>query len=255
MTPAPGPSFNPNFAWLLWQRAAADPHGVVLRQREAVTSYAALRDRAAAVACALRGRGLAPGDRVAIFVDHAADAAAAFFGTLAAGGIAVIANENLRPRQIEHIRSHCQAGTLIASGSLLARQPRPVEAPAGTILPVDALPARGDGEPIARMGMDPAQIIYTSGSTGPPKGVTLSHGNHWAAMRAVTSYLGIVATDRIASILPFSFTYGLNQLVCAAGTMQSPPLLWRQSWRGRLRQPGQPSRVKSADARRSSNSP
>lgn len=212
------PSINPNFAWLLWRRAADDPDAVVLRQREATTSYAALRDRAAAIADALRGRGLAPGDRVAIFVDQAADAAAAFFGTLAAGGIAVIANENLRPRQIEHILTHCQAATLIASQELLARQPRPVDAPAGTILPVETLPSCGDAEPLPRMGMDPAQIIYTSGSTGPPKGVTLSHGNHWAAMRSVISYLGIVADDRIASILPFSFTYGLNQLVCATGT-------------------------------------
>ena len=216
--PSPSAPLIRNFAWLLWRRAAADPHGVALRQREGLTSYAALRDRAAAVAEALLARGMAPGGRVAVFVDQAADAAAAFFGTLAAGGIAVIANENLRPRQIEHILTHCQAGTLIASQALLARQPRPLEASAETIVPVDTLPQGGDGEPVERLGMDPAQIIYTSGSTGPPKGVTLSHGNHWVAMRSIISYLGIVATDRIGSILPFSFTYGLNQLICAVAT-------------------------------------
>jgi acyl-CoA synthetase (AMP-forming)/AMP-acid ligase II len=37
-------------------------------------------------------------------------------------------------------------------------------------------------------------------------------------MRAVVSYLHIVHTDRIASLLPFSFDYGLNQLLCCAGT-------------------------------------
>jgi acyl-coenzyme A synthetase/AMP-(fatty) acid ligase len=37
-------------------------------------------------------------------------------------------------------------------------------------------------------------------------------------MRAVTEYLQITAEDRIASLLPFSFDYGLNQLLCAAGT-------------------------------------
>jgi hypothetical protein len=31
---------------------------------------------------------------------------------------------------------------------------------------------------------------------------------------AVTSYLGITCDDRIASLLPFSFDYGLNQLLC-----------------------------------------
>ena len=37
-------------------------------------------------------------------------------------------------------------------------------------------------------------------------------------MQAVTDYLGITAEDRIASLLPFSFDYGLNQLLCAVGT-------------------------------------
>jgi acyl-CoA synthetase (AMP-forming)/AMP-acid ligase II len=63
-----------------------------------------------------------------------------------------------------------------------------------------------------------AQIIYTSGSTGLPKGVTLSHANLWAGMDAVTTYVGISSGDRVASLLPFSFDYGLNQLLCAAGT-------------------------------------
>ncbi len=72
--------------------------------------------------------------------------------------------------------------------------------------------------PISRQGMDPAQITYTSGSTGLPKGVTISHANLWAAMQAVTSYLGIVPDDRIASVLPFSFVYGMSQVLCAVGT-------------------------------------
>jgi acyl-CoA synthetase (AMP-forming)/AMP-acid ligase II len=37
-------------------------------------------------------------------------------------------------------------------------------------------------------------------------------------MHATTSYLGIVPEDRIASLLPFSYVYGFNQLLCATGT-------------------------------------
>jgi len=51
-------------------------------------------------------------------------AAAAFFGALAAGAIAVVVNETLRPRQIEHVLSHARARCLITTGELLARQPR-----------------------------------------------------------------------------------------------------------------------------------
>src|SRR5206468_1905486 len=53
---------------------------------------------------------------------------------------------------------------------------------------------------------------------GLPKGVTISHANLWAGTQAVVTYVGIGATDRIASLLPFSFDYGLNQLLSAAVT-------------------------------------
>src|SRR3546814_1137891 len=69
-----------------------------------------------------------------------------------------------------------------------------------------------------RTGADMAHIIYTSGSTGMPKGVVVSHANVWAGMRAVVAYLGINQYDRIASLLPFTFDYGLNQLLCSVGT-------------------------------------
>ena len=52
-------------------------------------------------------------------------------------------------------------------------------------------------------------------STGRPKGVKLSHDNLIAGTRIVRSYLGITAADRILSLLPFSFDYGLNQLLSA----------------------------------------
>lgn len=69
--------------------------------------------------------------------------------------------------------------------------------------------------PASRTAHDVAQIIYTSGSTGRPKGVAISHGNLHAGAWAVARYLAIGPDDRIASLLPFSFDYGLNQLLVA----------------------------------------
>jgi acyl-CoA synthetase (AMP-forming)/AMP-acid ligase II len=43
----------------------------------------------------------------------------------------------------------------------------------------------------------------------------LSHGNLLAGSRIVCRYLGIRDTERILSVLPFSFDYGLNQLLTA----------------------------------------
>ena len=210
-------ALQPNLAHLLWD--AADAHGErpAVIEREATVSYAALRAHAAAVAAHLRETGVAPGDRVGILLERGADAVAAFFGVLAAGGVAVNINETLRSRQIEYQLERTSARVLIASAELLSRLPRPIETTA-RLIPVDELPRRGESHPIPRVGDDVAQITFTSGSTGKPKGVTLSHANLWAVTHSVVGYLGLHEGDRIASLLPFSFVYGLNQVLCALGS-------------------------------------
>ena len=60
-----------------------------------------------------------------------------------------------------------------------------------------------------------AAILYTSGSTGKPKGVVLSHRNLIAGATSVAQYLKNSPDDRILSVLPLSFDYGLNQLTTA----------------------------------------
>ena len=206
---------NPNAAWMLCRTASDHAERIAVRDRERAFTYAALQQRAASLGQALIGHGVRPGDRVAIFLERDLDAAAAFFGTLAIGAVAVNVNETLRPRQVEHIARHADARVLLTSSAVLERLPRPLEV---TSVIVDAGAISNEGssldEPVSRTGGDVAQIIYTSGSTGLPKGVTLSHANVWAGARAVTSYLGITLEDRIASLLPFSFDYGLNQLLC-----------------------------------------
>jgi len=215
-----GPGVVPpplNAALLLWQSAARRGDRVAIVERGSTVDYTALRERAAVLGAALRAAGMGADDRVAILLERGRDAAAAFFGTLAAGAIAVVVNETLRPRQIEHVLAHSGARCLITTGDLLARQPRRLSTDA-VVLDASAIHGRGDRfAPVARRDDDVAQIVYTSGSTGLPKGVAVSHANLWALTRAVVSYLGLTETDRLASLLPFSFVYGVGQLLCAVG--------------------------------------
>src|SRR5437588_2783860 len=202
---------------MLWDTAARVGDRAAVSERGATTTYAALVARAAAIGRALQAAGVGPGDRAAVFLERGADAAAAFFGALAAGAVVVNVNETLRPLQVEHVLRHAGARALVTTGRLLTRQPRPLDAEATPLL-VETLPPAASLEPVERVGSDVAELIYTSGSTGLPKGVTLSHANLWAGTRAVIGYLGITSADRIASLLPFSFDYGCNPLLCAVAT-------------------------------------
>jgi len=207
---------NCNAALLLWRAAHKGGARPAIVERDGTLDYTGLLGRAAGVAVALADAGVGPNTPVAIFLERGGDAAAAFFGTLAVGGIAVFVNETLRPRQIDHILAHSGARHLLTTAELLARQPRAL-AGSPQIVDVGIIAPSHDGAvaPVSRLRDDVAQIIYTSGSMGQPKGVTVTHGNVEAAARTVVSYLEITCPDRIASLLPFSFVYGLSQLLCA----------------------------------------
>ena len=206
---------NANAAQLLWDSAVRHSARPALRAEGVEVDHPGLQRRAGEVAGALRAAGIRPGDRVGIFLERGAEAAAAFFGTLAAGAVAVMVNEALRPRQVEHLLAHAGAKVLLTDAALLARQPRPV-AGGFMVLTPETLPmADPDAAlPTPRLGSDPAQIVYTSGSTGAPKGVTVTHANLTAAAGTVVDYLGLTSGDRIAALLTFSSVYGMSQLLC-----------------------------------------
>jgi amino acid adenylation domain-containing protein len=221
-----------NLAGLLRAAAARAPARTAIITPEETTTYGELWERAESLAAHLLREGLRPGDRVAIFLERCPAAVIAYFGTLAARGVAVIVNENLRPRQLEELLTRSEARLLVTSAEIMRRQPRPPRTGAAILelgpgplrhdrdpLRPDPLrpdPVPGGGAPAASTSCvsDLAQIIFTSGSTGLPKGVMVSHANLRAAVDVVCAYLGLESADRVASLLPFSSVYGLNQLLC-----------------------------------------
>lgn len=203
-----------NAAQILWNSADRRGQTIAIRDRERSVSYADLRARAAAIALRLRESGVGQGDRVVVFLERGIDAAAAYFGVWAAGGVAVVVNDTVRARQLEYVVSHCEARLLLTSSEVLSRLHRPLQIAAPAV-DIGDVPAGATAEPAWLNPSAPSQITYTSGSTGLPKGVVASHGNVIAAIGTVAGYLGLREDDRIASILPFSSVYGANQLLCA----------------------------------------
>ncbi|CAO4178036.1 AMP-dependent synthetase and ligase [Methylorubrum aminovorans] len=197
----------------LLEGAGADDSSAIVEGAETLT-YGGFRARVAALAQRLRALGLAPGDRVAILLPKSIRECVAIFAVSAAGGVFVPVHPSLRPRQVHHIAADSGARVLLtdtvhAAGLEGALDDLPDLRVLTEEVGEDGAALR-PGEP-APDGL--AAILYTSGSTGLPKGVMLSHANLIAGTRIVRTYLGIHPADRILSVLPFSFDYGLNQLL------------------------------------------
>lgn len=168
-------------------------------------------------ASALLAAGLERGDRAAIFLPRGMEECIALFAVSRAMGVFVPVNPLLRGRQISHIVADCAARLVITSRALAPMVAECLEEAGGArILLVEEM-AEAETVPLkdGNIGEDLAAILYTSGSTGRPKGVMVSHRNLLAGVRIVRTYLAITPEERILSLLPFSFDYGLNQLLTA----------------------------------------
>jgi acyl-CoA ligase (AMP-forming) (exosortase A-associated) len=218
---------------LLSQAAALTPDAPALSYRNSTLSYAETWRMAGAAASQLLACGLAPGDRVAIYLEKRPETVASIFAVSAAGGVFVPINHVLRPAQVGHILTDSGAEVLITSADRLSQLALVLS---GTrvrqvIVVDDSAPDPAaswqvhnwaDGQalaPITRrssaIDIDPAAILYTSGSTGPPKGVVLSHRNLIVGAESVNTYLENTSADVILSVLPLSFDAGLSQVTTA----------------------------------------
>ncbi|PTM61013.1 acyl-CoA ligase (AMP-forming) (exosortase A-associated) [Phreatobacter oligotrophus] len=202
---------------LLDATAAAVPYSMAVVDGARSATYGELHAAARHLARRFLAAGLERGDRVAVVLPKSLEECAAIFAVAMAGGVVVPVNVLLKPAQVRHIVADCAARIVLTRDEQLGEL-RDAFAGLDTVLlttdGADAAELTPD-LPLPRggIGEDLAAILYTSGSTGRPKGVMLSHRNLLAGTRIVRTYLGITAEDRILSILPFSFDYGLNQLL------------------------------------------
>ncbi len=214
---------------LLANTVDRDPDRTAIIDRGTQYRYRDLAGCANALTTALLDRGVGKGDRVGIYLEKSFEAVAAILAISQAGAVYVNINPLLKPRQVHYILKDCGIQVLFGNADRLAvLEPDSIRVafysgngppPAGiapSLTSVADILQQGGGQsaqPV--LETDPAAIIYTSGSTGLPKGVVLSHRNVVAGAQIVSSYLETSKDDRILAVLPFSFDYGLNQLMTA----------------------------------------
>ncbi|MBI5302111.1 MAG: amino acid adenylation domain-containing protein [Chloroflexi bacterium] len=169
---------------LFEQQAAQNPDDIAIEFEGARLTYAELNARANQLAHHLRGRGIAPEQRVVIYMAHSSEVVVAILGVLKAGGAYVPVDPAYPPERLALILADTRAPMVLTQSHLKNR----VLEFDGTVLCLDtefldlhaARPITNSQSPINSDSL--AYVIYTSGSTGKPKGVMIEH-------RALTNYI------------------------------------------------------------------
>lgn len=192
---------------------------------------AELLQRAECVALALRDRGIAPGDRVALMSPNRSDWIVANLGILLAGAVTVPIYATQALDQVQFILRDAAARTLFVDTAATAEQLRAAGIAIATVVFDDGadaeatlagLIARGTALASVAPGALPesapndlAVLIYTSGTTGIPKGVMLTHANLTSnAVDAFSLVADIVLPgDPVLSVLPLAHIYEYTNIL------------------------------------------
>lgn len=197
-------------------------------------NYAQLQHMVSNCAQQLRTLGVEPGSRVGIYLPKHILSAVAPFAISTLGAVFVPINPLLTDSQVKHIASDCDISLMITSYDRAKRLHKELQNLGMTYLFSETSNENEHAEIAGEVwssdkqsagGSSAAQVVksapnetlaallYTSGSTGLPKGVMVSHQNLTLGAKSVNEYLGLTESDRLLALLPFSFDYGLNQLI------------------------------------------
>jgi acyl-CoA synthetase (AMP-forming)/AMP-acid ligase II len=172
----------------------------------AVTTYAELADRVAAVAAGLAAEGIGPGDAVGLLAPNSPAWPVAYHAAISLGAVVTSMNPLLTPAEIATQLLDARAKAVIVAEPLRA-------AVAESELPVYALESLPSGPgglsaPAVDPAGDLAVLPFSSGTTGLCKGVMLTHRNLVANMEQIRSVHRIGADDVLVGVLPFFHIYG-----------------------------------------------
>ena len=197
------------------------PHLYVYQNADEVVevSYRKLKQQALKISAGLIDAGIEAGDCVAIMLPTCTDYFYSFFGILYARAVPV---PIYPPARIEHVEDHLNRHASILNNAqakllITVTEAKPVAHLLKLQVPsIDAIVTADDLEKDTTSpdignaaASDIAFLQYTSGSTGVPKGVTLTHSNLLANIRAMGKVIGAKSDDVFVSWLPVYHDMGL----------------------------------------------
>lgn len=159
-------------------------------------SYADAARRSAQLAHALVGRGVLPGDRVAVRAEKSPEVLLVYIACLRAGAALLPMNTAYTPAEVQHLVTDAEACLVLDDHGLAA-----------LVGEAAAMPEVFDDVAQSPEGL--AAVVYTSGTTGRPKGAMLSHRNLASNAAALHRIWGFEPDDVLLHALPVFHVHGL----------------------------------------------
>lgn len=215
---------------LLARAARQTPGAVVFRCDGVARRYGEAEARVEGLASALRARGVAPGDRVAVMMRNGIETIEVYLAIVRAGAICVPVNFRLVAAELAGLLADAEPAVTIcdeasaAVASAVCPRDRLIAGRADLEATIAAA-SGGSIEAVGREG-DIAFMMFTSGTTGRPKGALLSHANLIANTLNMFAALEIGASDRrwlaglplfhiagLSGLLPFLYVGGTTTIL------------------------------------------
>jgi amino acid adenylation domain-containing protein len=177
---------------LFREQLARAPDATAVVYADGTLTFRDLDDRSNALAARLLATGVAPRDRVGIFLERSAAMVVAWLATLKLRAAYVPLDTGCPALRVADLMEDCGARKVITTTPLAEGLQ-----PSASYLIVDELPP---GESVALPepeSSDIAYVMYTSGSTGAPKGVLIDH-RAIVRLTVNTDYLDLLPGETVA---------------------------------------------------------
>jgi len=188
-------------------------------------SHRELEELANACARGLLGRGLEPGDAVAILSANRAEFLIAYLGILRAGLIAVPVNHKFPADIIDFILDDSAIKLVFCDAERAAALKTDLPVTDFDTAAFETLLDPGTFAAVRPTDDSVAMVLYTSGSTGRPKGVPLTHRGHLWALRMRTLNGWPFTDHRLLVAAPLYHMNALCTSLFANGASASTVLL------------------------------
>ncbi len=251
---AVGPAHPRNALAAFRSAVRTRPDGVALIYFDGSMTFRELDLASDALAGHLRSGGVAPGDRVALYLQNTPGFLIALLAAWRLAAVPVPVNPMNRQRELTMLLADCTPAAMVCQDTLFSdivdglpgKPPlivttraedfqtrndprifaRPEAPAAGTDRLVAILAAGASSGPALPMAPeDTAFIVYTSGTTGAPKGSVSTHAAATHSANGLIEVLGLEAAEPVLGMAPLFHITGLICQVLAAFALASPLIL------------------------------